>query len=260
MLRWSITLCRVAGIRLAVHWSLLVLLAYVAWEGWTAAGWWGAGWMLGFLSAAFACVMAHELGHAFAGRRFGADIPEILLLPIGGMAQFDHIPRNPRHEIAIALAGPAVNALVAGILLVFVDFPAHWDPVDFPLTGAELLRHLILMNLVMGLFNLLPVFPMDGGRVLRAALSARWGRLRATRWAVWLGRVLAVTAALVVGIGFENYLAVGLFVFVLLAGEMEYRSIQRAEQERVHWAEVMERFEREAALRRREGETLPADD
>lgn len=252
-------MCRVAGIRLAAHWTLFALLGYVAWEGWQVAGWWGAAWLAGFTLAAFSCVMAHELGHAFAAKRFGVEVPQILLLPIGGMAQFDHIPRQPRREVAIALAGPAVNAGLAILLLVVVRFPPNWDPVEFPLTLAELGRHLVLMNLVMGVFNLLPVFPMDGGRVLRAALSARFGRLRATRWAVLLGRVLAVVAAGLMGFVWENYLGVGLFLFVLLAGEMEWRSTQRLEHEQSHWTTVMERFRSDAERRRNDAEASVDD-
>ena len=107
MLGWSMNLFRIRGIQLSVHASFALLLAYVGWEGWTAAGWHGAVWTLAYVLALFACVTLHELGHAVAARRFGVRVPRILLLPIGGMAEMDTIPRRPREEIIIALAGPA---------------------------------------------------------------------------------------------------------------------------------------------------------
>ena len=109
MLGWSINLFRVFGIRLAVHFSFLLLLAYVAWAGWMEAGWAGVAWSVAFIVMLFTCVVLHELGHSLTARHFGIGVSRILLLPIGGMAEFDSIPRQPRRELLITLAGPAVN-------------------------------------------------------------------------------------------------------------------------------------------------------
>jgi Zn-dependent protease len=241
MLGWSMNLFRIRGIQLSVHVSFLLLLAYVAWEGWTAAAWQGALWSLAYMLALFACVTLHELGHAAAARHFGVQVPRILLLPIGGMAEIDSIPRRPRQEIIIALAGPAVNYLIIGVLMIFVRFPSGWNPAYFSLTFAELLRHLVLVNLVMGVFNLLPAFPMDGGRVLRAILAARMPYLRATRIAAGIGKVVALAGAAYL-IHLEHYLGAVLFAFIIFAGEQELRAVVRMEQAAEHWRSIQARF------------------
>lgn len=247
MLGWSIKLFRIRGIQLSVHASFLLLLGYVAWVGWSAAGWLGMGWMTSYIGLLFTCVVLHELGHSFMARRFGVHVPRILLLPIGGMAQFDSLPRRPSSEILIALAGPAVNFVLAAALMTFVRYPADWDPLEFPLTIAELGRHLVVLNLVMGCFNLAPVFPMDGGRVLRALLACRLPYLRATLIAASIGKVLAVAGALVLGFVLDNWLGAALFVFVFAAGEIEYRGVRRRELEAEHLRRVMEEFRRRRA-------------
>ncbi|HEX2100779.1 MAG TPA: site-2 protease family protein, partial [Candidatus Synoicihabitans sp.] len=140
MLGWSINLFRIAGIQLALHWSFLVLLGYVAWEGGRDAGVRGVVWMVTYVLLIFTCVVLHELGHCFAARRFGVRVGRILLLPIGGMAEFDSIPRHPWQEIAIALAGPAVNFVLIGAFLL-AGVPFGWDDGAFALTVAELGRH-----------------------------------------------------------------------------------------------------------------------
>lgn len=242
MLGWSINLFRIRGIQLSLHASFLLLLAYVAWEGWTSEGLPGLAWSVAYILLLFTCVVLHELGHSFTARRFGVGVPRILLLPIGGMAEFDSIPRQPRSEILIALAGPAVNFVLAAVLFALVPFPAGWNPVEFPPTVGELFRHLVVLNLVMGCFNLVPVFPMDGGRVLRALLALRLSYLRATFWAATVGKVLAVLGALALVFLFGNWLGAVLFAFIFIAGEMEYRSVKRRELEEAHWRRVLVQF------------------
>ncbi len=234
-------LFRIRGIQLSVHVSFLILLAYVAWEGWSAASWRGALWMICYMFALFACVTLHELGHAVAARRFGVRVPRILLLPIGGMAEMDSIPRRPRHEIIIALAGPAVNYLIIGLLMIFVRFPSGWNPVHFSLTFAEMLRHLVLVNLIMGVFNLLPAFPMDGGRVLRALLAMRTSYLRATQVAAGIGKIVALAGATFLVYN-EYYLGGVLFAFIIFAGEQELRAVARVETAAAHWRGIQARF------------------
>lgn len=243
MLGWSINLFRIAGIRLALHWSFLLLLGYAGWLGGREAGWNGTVWMTVSIVLLFTCVVLHELGHCFMARRFGVHVGRILLLPIGGMAEFERMPRRPSQEVAIAISGPTVNFLLAvALVLAGVRFPMDWEMAAFPLSVAELGRHLVLLNLLMGCFNLIPVFPMDGGRVFRAMLALRLPYLRATRYAAVLGKVLAMMGAAVMLLFFGHWLGVLLFVFIFVAGEIEYRAVRRRELEDAHWERVVGRF------------------
>lgn len=238
-------LFRIRGIQLSIHASFLLLLAYVAWEGWRDAAWTGAAWSIGCILALFICVTLHELGHAFAAGRFGVKVPRIMLLPIGGMAEMESIPRRPREEIIIALAGPAVNYVIIGLLMIFVRFPhgLNWNYIE--LSPAGFGRYLVLVNIMMGVFNLLPAFPMDGGRVFRAVLAMRFSYLRATQVAVGVGKVVALTGATYL-IYKGNYLGGALFAFIIFAGERELRSVVRREQIAAHWREMDARFHQAA--------------
>ncbi|HEY8933301.1 MAG TPA: site-2 protease family protein [Rariglobus sp.] len=242
MLGWSMNLFRVRGIQLSVHASFFLLLAYAAWEGANGAGWLGAAWVLTGLLAMFACVTLHEFGHIAAAAFFGIRTSRVLLLPIGGMAEMESIPRRPRDEIIIALAGPAVNYAIIGLLMICVRFPADWDPDYSSLTFAELGRQLVLGNLIMGVFNLLPAFPMDGGRVLRALLAIKFPYLQATRIAAHTGKVVAIATAAYLVLKWDNYLAAVLFGFIIYAGQRELRAVERREREAAHWREIEARF------------------
>ena len=245
-------LCRVGGIPLSLHWTFLGLLGYLAWEGWNAGGWIGAAWILGFVLAAFACVVLHEFGHALMAKRFGVNTAAVVLFPIGGMAAFDRIPRRPGQELLIALAGPAVNlALVLIGFALGVRFPPDWNPLLLPATVEELGRYLVAVNIVMGLFNLLPIFPMDGGRVLRALLSLRLDYLTATRWAVGLSKVLALTGmALFVWLPWPDphWMGIALLAFIFVAGEMELRNLRRQIEDEARWRETLARLYRDAGV------------
>jgi Zn-dependent protease len=241
MLGWSMNLFRVRGIQLAVHYSFFLLLAYVAWDGWLTAGWPGALFRVALVLAFFVCVVLHELGHCFVARRNGIRVPRILLMPIGGMAEFESIPRQPRTEIAIALAGPAVNFALVALLWWFVDFSGETEATAaLPVTVGDFVNQLFLANLVMGTFNLLPVFPMDGGRVLRALLAMRLPYLRATFLAASIGKVLALLLA-IGALWLDAYLLAVLFLFIFVVGEAEYRAVKRAETEAAHWRDFWAR-------------------
>lgn len=240
MLGWSMNLFRVRGIQLAVHYSFFLLLAYVAWEGWLEQSWPGALISVALVVVFFICVVLHELGHCFVARRNGIRVPRILLMPIGGMAEFESIPRQPRTEITMALAGPAVNFAIVALLWWFVDFSSEAEATVLPQTMGEFVTQLFLANLVMGTFNLLPVFPMDGGRVLRALLAMRVPYLRATFLAALVGKVLALLLA-VGALWLEAYLAAVLFLFIFVVGEAEYRAVKRAELEAAHWRDFWAR-------------------
>jgi Zn-dependent protease len=250
MLGWSINLFRLFGIQLAVHASFGLLLAYYGWTGWQEGGATGMLWSVGLIVLFFVCVVLHELGHSLTARRYGVRVPRILLLPIGGMAEMEQIPRRPATELLITIAGPAVNFVLVLLLLPFLwnhllgRVPIH------AFTVPDALVNLWWGNLFMGTFNLLPVFPMDGGRIFRALLAYRLPYVRATWWAVLVGRVLALVLAAVMVLYFESPLAGLLFVFIFVAAGAEYRAVLRREREDAYWAEMARR----AAL------VLPPDD
>lgn len=230
---------RVFGIQLAVHASFFLLLAYFAWSGWTSAGLLGAGWSLLLIVLFFLCVVLHELGHSLTARRYGVQVPRILLMPIGGMAEFDRLPRKPSAELLITAAGPAVNFLLLALLLPVI-WRDLWSVNAVPAYGTmDLLIQLAAANAVMGVFNLLPVFPMDGGRIFRALLATRLTYLRATYWAALTGKILAVGFALLAAFYLENLLLAALFAFIYFAGAAEYRQLVRREQEAAYWADWM---------------------
>jgi Zn-dependent protease len=235
MLGWSINLFRVFGVRLAVHFTFPLLLAYAVWDGWRQDGWLGGAWSVAVVLLLFTCVVLHELGHSLTARRFGINVSRILLLPIGGMAVFDSIPRQPRSELQISLAGPAVNLALVLVLLPFLPVSRLLATGEVPLTLTGLALEVWLLNLVMGCFNLLPVYPMDGGRILRALLAMRWSYLKATFWAASLGKVLTIVGAGLMAFVVHNPLGVILFGFIFIAGELEYRTIKRREDENIQW-------------------------
>lgn len=229
MLDWSIKLFRVWGIRLEVHFTFLILLVYFGQQGWTYAGPMGVFWGCLLLLAIFACVILHELGHSLTAMRYGVRVHRILLLPIGGMAQFDRIPREPGRELAITAAGPAVNFVLFGLLVLFLRGFSIEQVAAFPLSFRQLATSLAAINLVMGVFNLIPVFPMDGGRIFRALLAIKFDYLTATRWASGVGKVLATAGAAAALLTYGNFLTAALFAFIYLGGDLEYRHVRRQE-------------------------------
>jgi Zn-dependent protease len=240
MFAWSINLFKVFGIQLAVHASFFLLLGYYAYSGWTTHGPVGMVWNTWLILLFFGCVVLHELGHSLTALRYGVRVPRILLLPIGGMAEMDHIPRKPSAELWITVAGPAVNFVIAALLLPFI-----WGPYrsgqfisEYSLLGLG--YQLLFANLMMGVFNLLPAFPMDGGRIFRALLAYRLPYLRATYWAMLVGRVVAL-AGIAYGIYSGHYLLAGLFAFIFVAGNNEYRQTVRRDEEERYWADAARR-------------------
>ncbi|HVZ64950.1 MAG TPA: site-2 protease family protein [Lacunisphaera sp.] len=230
------------GIQLAVHASFVLLLAYYAWQGWIEGGLAGLFWRTTLIVLFFVCVVLHELGHSLTARRFGVRVPRILLLPIGGMAEFDHIPRKPAAELLITVAGPAVNFALALALLGVVWRGLFGGAAISEYSVMGLLDELWFWNLVMGIFNLLPVFPMDGGRILRALLAFRLPYLRATWWAAVVSKILAPLLACVAFFYLHQMMLGILFLFILFVGDAEYRQTLRREQEERYWADMLQRM------------------
>lgn len=257
MLSWSINLFRIRGIRLAVHSTFFLLLAYYGYEGWQEGGLFGLQIALLTTLALFVCVVLHELGHSFTGMHFGMRVSRILLLPIGGIAQFDELPKDPRQELLITIAGPAVNAVLA-IVLFSLRCVA---PALFSFEGTHrlplLLDAMLYANIAMLCLNLLPIFPMDGGRIFRALLAYKLPFLKATYWASIVGKVLACIAAAASMISSyvngdpDLLLPAVLFLFILRVNHQEYKMVQRSEQQEAYWREV--------ALRMRTVPPLPKE-
>jgi Zn-dependent protease len=176
-----------------VHWTFLLLLGFVAVSQLAASGSVGVA-LTGvfFVAMIFGCVVLHELGHALAARRYGIGTRDVTLLPIGGIARLDRMPDDPRQELRVALAGPAVNLAIAGVLGIWLFLTKAASGGTTGMDGGWFAARLLTVNLALVAFNLLPAFPMDGGRVLRALLARRFGQVRATEVAAKIGRAMAL--------------------------------------------------------------------
>jgi Zn-dependent protease/CBS domain-containing protein len=227
---------RIRGIDVKIHWTFGLALGWAALEWGLFRGMGLAGALYGvvFIGLLFTCVTLHELAHSLVAIRFGAKVRDITLLPIGGVARLEGLPERPAHEFWMALAGPATNIALAA-LIGAVSLPLlGWQALGGlgallgrlnGLSLERLLVDLLTANLGLALFNLLPAFPMDGGRVLRAMLASRMGELDATRIATRVGQGIAVLLGLV-GLltGAVNLILVAGFVF--LGAEQEWRGTQ----------------------------------
>jgi Zn-dependent protease len=186
-------------------------MAWIAFSSPPQARWTGVIFMVGV----FACVVLHELGHSLTAQRYGIGVAEIVLYPIGGIARMEKLPK-PAQELWIALAGPAVNVVIAGILFGVLSASGGLKPAsDLSLLRGDLLSRLLYTNLWLAAFNMIPAFPMDGGRVLRALLGLRMGEVRATEIAAGIGQILAIVAGFVALMGPNIFLLfIAFFVFI----------------------------------------------
>ena len=220
-MKWSWKITRIAGIDVHVHATFFILLLWIGLSYWLVDG--SLGGVIsgvGFVLALFTCVVLHELGHALTARRYGILTRQITLLPIGGMASMERMPEDPKQEIIVALAGPAVNLAIAVLLWLWLSLGDSILQLEqISLTGGAFLEKLVLVNIILAVFNLLPAFPMDGGRVLRAALSLRMGRNRATQAAARVGQGLALWLGFL-GLLYNPFLIfIALFVWIGAAAE-----------------------------------------
>ena len=218
---WAIRIGRALGIPIDVHVTFLVLLASIALAPLASGGSLEDGIeSAGFMALVFATVVLHELGHATVARRFGFETTRILLLPIGGLATLTRMPTRPLEELLVAIAGPLVNVVLAIAIgaLLFLSDPSVGLTGATSASGPFLIR-LLWVNLGLAVLHLLPAFPMDGGRVLRALLSVFLERSRATRIAVAVGRAVALVLG-IVGLALQPVLAL-IALFVWSAGRME---------------------------------------
>ncbi len=208
------------GTSIAVHFTFLLLLAWIGTVLWLANGPAAAVDGVIFILALFACVVLHELGHATAARRYGISTRSITLYPIGGLAALDHLPKDPGQEVVVALAGPAVNVVIALILAGLFGARIELAALgEFGSPDVDFLSRLATVNLLLAAFNMIPAFPMDGGRVLRALLGFRMPQAQATRIAAQVGQALAVVLGFLGLLG--NPILVLIAVFVYLAAGTE---------------------------------------
>jgi Zn-dependent protease len=213
-MKWSINAGRLFGIKFRIHATFFLLLLYVFLSD-IKEGFGQAGLSVLFVCAIFACVVIHELSHSLVARRFGREPKSITLLPIGGVATIDMMPTKPSQEIVISIVGPITNILIAIVLALFggmkiaVALNNHSS-----LTASQIfITDLIAANIVLAIFNLIPALPMDGGRVLRSILALKFGFLRATLWAVTIGKAISFLF-IVLGFFYDPWLAlIGFFIF-----------------------------------------------
>jgi len=217
---WSLNIGRVAGTVVRIHLTFLIFLAWIFAASYAASGAATAWNTVLFIVLLFLCVLLHEFGHIFTARAFGVTTPYVTLLPIGGVSQLERIPEEPWEEFLIAIAGPMVNIVIT-LLLVYVA-GANLQPSAATLidsTQISMVDRLAIVNLFLALFNLIPAFPMDGGRVLRALLASRMGYVRATEISASIGQFVAFALGFI-GLMY-NPILIFIAIFVYLAASSE---------------------------------------
>jgi stage IV sporulation protein FB len=246
--QWSVRIARVAGIEVKLHFTFILLLGLYAWMFYldsgeqvvngtrtfdVQAGLQGAGQGVIFMLLLFFCVLLHEFGHAFAARAFGIRTPDITLLPIGGLARLEKIPSSPWQELVIAVAGPAVNVVIAGGLFLALGGSHGADLLTLD-AGAGLWAPLLTVNLFLVAFNAIPAFPMDGGRVLRALLATRLRYGLATLIAARVGQGMAGLFVVAYFLGWGSPMLLFIAFFVFLGAQQELLYAQMREAARSH--------------------------
>jgi Zn-dependent protease/CBS domain-containing protein len=211
---WSLPIFRIAGIQLRIHVTFVLLIAWLAFGYYAQGGSPAAAEGVIFVLLLFLCVVLHEFGHALAAKAFGINTPDITLLPIGGVARLERMPEEPKQELLIAVAGPAVNVVIA--LGLFVAGGSFINPFVNPAAPERvgLVSQLLIINVLLVAFNLLPAFPMDGGRVLRALLATRMSYARATQIAATVGQGFAFVFGFIGLIWNPFLIFIALFVYI----------------------------------------------
>lgn len=224
----SLKIGRAFGIDIKVHWTFFLLLIFFAFLGFQESG-----NVLGGVTTAlvivalFFCVLLHEFGHSLVAQRFGIEVPDITLLPIGGLARLKSLPEKPWDEVKIAIAGPLVNVALAPVFfllayLLGADLLALPDLLSGVSSLGQVLVYLGYINVALAVFNLLPAFPMDGGRVLRGLLAARFGAVQATDISSSVGQFFAIAFFLIGLLSNQFLLAlVAVFIFFGASGERD---------------------------------------
>jgi Zn-dependent protease/CBS domain-containing protein len=229
-MKWSLKLGKLFGIDVYLHFTFLLLLVFFGFYYWrTTQNVEAALQGVAFIVALFGCVVLHELGHALMARRYGIQTRDITLIPIGGIARLEKMPEKPGQELWVALAGPAVNVAIAAILLIGLAITGGFTPLEeLGVAGGSFWLRLMVFNMILVAFNLLPAFPMDGGRVLRALLAMRIGRRRATAIAANVGQGMAILFG-IFGFFYNPFLIfIGIFVYLGAQAEASMVEMQSA--------------------------------
>jgi len=222
----SLKIASFFGIEVRIHVTFLLFLAWIWFSSYELEGSSGAVKGVLFILILFACVLLHEFGHALAARAFGIRTPDITLYAIGGVARLNRIPDKPWQELIVAIAGPLVNVVIAAVLIFGIHVTAGLQQVEhLESPRIEMLAKVASLNVMLVLFNLIPAFPMDGGRVLRALLAMTMPYARATQIATRIGQGLAIVFAIFGFLGNPILIFIAMFIFV---GAQQEASITRA--------------------------------
>ena len=215
-MKWQWKLGNFAGIDVYVHATFLLLIGWVGYSHWLENQLWSEVFSgILFILALFACVVLHEYGHALTARKYGIKTRDITLYPIGGVARLERMPEKPVEELWVALMGPAVNVVIAAALFTFLYLTNSLVPLsDLTVASGSFLERLMMINISLVLFNLIPAFPMDGGRVLRAFLAMRMDYVRATQIAATIGQGMALLFGLIGLFGNASLLFIAFFIWI----------------------------------------------
>ncbi|MFM8951062.1 MAG: M50 family metallopeptidase [Bacteroidota bacterium] len=227
----SVSFLKIAGIGIYVHWTFSLLIIYIIYIN-ARAGLDPVqiSWAVFFVLALFLCVILHELGHALTAKRFGIKTQDITMYPIGGVARLERIPEKPMQELLVTIAGPLVNVLIVAILIPFIygfDLFVPLGAESSIISPENFILNLAILNLWLALFNLIPAFPMDGGRILRALLAMKISRLKATTIAANIGKLLSL--GFIVAGFFYNPFLIFIGVFIVLGAQSELELVRNKE-------------------------------
>ncbi|MGF1553938.1 MAG: site-2 protease family protein [Paracoccaceae bacterium] len=240
---WSLKFLQLGDTQLRVHVTFFLLLVFIAAQRWQAGPLAAAEGVL-FVVLVFVCVVLHELGHVVAAQRYGIRTPTITVLPIGGVAQLERMPDRPVAELVVAIAGPLVNVVIAAVLFVLIGARFDFSDMDqLQAAQTSLQGRLAAVNVLLVVFNLIPAFPLDGGRIFRALLAFKLPRARATRVAARTGQAMAVLFA-IVGIFYNPFLLlIAIFMFFAAEAEASHETMRADTSGHVARDAMITRFE-----------------
>ncbi|RPI02241.1 MAG: site-2 protease family protein [Calditrichaeota bacterium] len=227
-MKWSLKIAQFKGIPVYIHATFLLLIFWIAASHWIESK--SISVMLQgvfFVLLIFLCVVLHEFGHALTAARYNIRTRDIVLLPIGGVASLEKMPDKPKEELWVAIAGPLVNIVIAIVLFVILMLFQQWQPLSsLSTTSGSILERLLLINVFLAVFNLLPAFPMDGGRILRALLAMRLDHVKATQIAASIGQGMALLFGLLGIFGNPMLLFIAFFVWIGAAQEAQMAKVK----------------------------------